>query len=105
MIDPVEMQNFFTAFFSGAMVIVFGAVYALLLAWGRLKSSNSFIAGAYVFYALLVVSVLFLSEAMNFDGFWNLITVTMLLGYLVAPHGIWILCRDTHVHDETPSQI
>jgi len=105
MIDPVEMQDFFTAFFSGALVIVFGAAYALLLAWGRLKNSRSFIVAAYLFYALLSAAVFFLSESMHFDGFWNLITVTMLLGYLVAPHGIWILSRDTHSHEETPSQI
>jgi NhaP-type Na+/H+ or K+/H+ antiporter len=105
MIDPVEMQDFFTAFFSGALVIVFGALYALLLAWGRLKDSRPFIAAAYLFYAMLVAAVFFLSETMHFSGFWNLITVTMLLGYLAAPHGIWVLCRDTHSHEETPSQI
>ena len=105
MINPVEMQDFFAAFFSGALVIVFGAVYALLLAWGRLKGSRGFVAAAYAVYAMLAASVFVLSDAMHFDGFWNLITVTMLLGYLAAPHGIWLLSRDTHSHDETPSRI
>ena len=105
MIDPVEMQNFFTAFFSGALVIVFGAVYALLLAWGRLKDSRGFIVAAYANYAMLAASVLVLSETMNFSGLWNILTVLMLLGYLLAPHGIWLLSRDTHSHDEPASPI
>jgi len=105
MIDPVEMQNFFAAFFSGALVIVFGAVYALLLTWGRLKDSRGFVLAAYAVYALLAASVLVLSETMNFSGFWNVLTVLMLLGYLLAPHGIWLLSRDTHKHDEPASPI
>ncbi|PJA33343.1 MAG: hypothetical protein CO187_01705 [Zetaproteobacteria bacterium CG_4_9_14_3_um_filter_53_7] len=103
MIDPVEMQDFFAAFFSGALVIVFGAIYALFLAWGRLRGSRNFVAAAYGVYALLVVAVLVLAKAMHFDGFWNLITVVMLVGYLLAPHGIWLLSRDTH--NESESQI
>ena len=105
MIDPVEMQNFFMAFFSGALVIVFGAVYALLLAWGRLKDSRGFIVGAYATYAMLAASVLVLSETMNFSGFWNILTALMLVGYLLAPHGIWLLSRDTHDHEEPASPI
>jgi len=105
MIDPVEMQNFFMAFFSGAMVIMLGALYAMLLAWGRIKSSSAFVASAYVTYALLAVFVFILADTMNFDGFWNAITVVMLVGYLLAPHGIWILSRDTHAHEEAPSPI
>ncbi|MDQ6972851.1 MAG: hypothetical protein Q9M30_09390 [Mariprofundaceae bacterium] len=103
MIDPVDMQNFFTAFFSGALVIVFGAIYALFLAWGRLKGSRGFVVTAYAFYALLAASVLTLSEAMNFSGYWNILTILMLVGYLLAPHGIWVLSRDTHAHEENPS--
>jgi len=105
MIDPVEMQNFFAAFFSGALVIVFGAVYALLLAWGRLKASRGFVLAAYGSYAMLAASVLVLSETMNFSGFWNVLTALMLLGYLLAPQGIWMLSRDTHSHDEPDSPI
>jgi len=38
MIEPVELQDFFVVFFSGAMVIMAGALYALLFAWSRLQS-------------------------------------------------------------------
>lgn len=105
MIHPVEMQNFFEAFFSGALVIVFGAVYALFLAWGRLKGSRGFVVAAHASYALLVVSVLALSKALNFSGFWNALTILMLAGYLLAPHGIWLLSRDTHAQDESSSPL
>ncbi|MDQ6966232.1 MAG: hypothetical protein Q9M23_04850, partial [Mariprofundaceae bacterium] len=97
--------NFFEAFFSGALVIVFGAIYALFLAWGRLKGSRGFVVAAYASYALLAASVLVLSEAMNFSGYWNILTGVMLLGYLLAPHGIWVLSRDTHAHEDPASPI
>lgn len=102
MINPVDMQDFFSAFFSGALVIVFGAIYALFLAWGRLKGSRGFVISAYIAYVMLAACVFVLSETMHFEGFWNTLTVIMLLGYLVAPHGIWLLSQATHSHEETP---
>ena len=37
MIEPVALQNFFLTFFSAAMVILTGALYALLFAYARVK--------------------------------------------------------------------
>jgi len=100
MIEPVELQDFFIVFFSGAMVIITGALYALLFAWSRLQSKPWMMVLAYSSYGMLFISVLTLATAAHFSGFWWWLAVTMLVGYLLAPHGIWKLCVGTHTADE-----
>jgi len=106
MIEPVELANFFTVFFSAAMVIMCGALYALLFAFARVKGMPRLMPLAYFAYACLVVSVLFLADAANLfhSSFWTVIVGLMLLGYLIAPHAIWHLCIGTHAdeHEEGP---
>lgn len=98
MIEPVAMANFFTVFFSAAMVIMTGALYALLFAYARMKAAPRVMGLAYLSYIGLAVSVLTLGQAANLfvDTFWTFIVGLMLLGYLLAPHGIWKLCVRTH---------
>jgi hypothetical protein len=33
------------------------------------------------------------------NTFWSVIVMLMLVGYLVAPHGIWHLCVHTHADE------
>jgi len=103
MIEPALLANFFTIFFSSAMVILLGALYALLFAFSRIKSERRLMPLAYFCYAGLVVSTLTLAQAANLlkQPFWFSIVLLMLLGYLLAPHGIWHLCVGTHA-DEVP---
>lgn len=109
MVEPAELANFFTIFFASAMVIVMGALYALLFAFSRIREFPKLIGLAYLSYAGLVVSTLFLADAANLfhHPFWTTIVAFMLIGYLLAPHGIWHLCVGTHadehesVNDET----
>lgn len=96
MIEPVEMQNFFITFFSAAMVVIMGALYALLFAWSRLHKTRGLMLLAYAAYAGLFVSVMILANATNLEGYWKVIVVIMLIGYLLAPHGIWHLSVGTH---------
>lgn len=98
MIEPVHLANFFAVFFSAASVILFGAAYALLFAWSRVKARPGLMPLAYAAYAGLFVSVLVLAFAANLlnHGFWTFIVLLMLVGYLVAPHAIWKLCVGTH---------
>jgi hypothetical protein len=51
---------------------------------------------AYGAYILLAVFVALLADATHLTGFWQWVVYTMLLGYLLAPHGIWHLCEGTH---------
>lgn len=100
MIEPVLLGNFFTVFFSAAMVIMFGALYALLFAYARVKGLPRLMPLTYGAYAGLFVSVMVLANAANLlnHSFWTGIVVLMLVGYLLAPHGIWHLCTGTHDH-------
>jgi len=101
MIHPVELANFFTVFFSAASVILFGATYALLFAYSRVKGRPGLMPLAYLAYVGLFASVLVLAFTANLftNGFWTFIVLLMLVGYLVAPHGIWHLCVQTHEHE------
>jgi hypothetical protein len=99
LIEPVELQNFFITFFSAAMVVIMGALYALLFAWSRLHKLPKLMPFAYAAYAGLFVSVLALADATNLKGYWQIVVVTMLVGYFLAPHGIWHLCVGTHAND------
>lgn len=102
MIEPVSLADFFTAFFSAAMVIITGAVYALLFAFARVKRLNNLLPLAYLAYIGLVVSVLALAKVANLfhHPFWTVVVGLMLAGYLFAPHAIWNLCVGTHTNSE-----
>ncbi len=98
MIEPVALKDFFLTFFSAAMVIMTGGLYALLFAYSRVKSRPGLMPLAYASYIGLFISVLTLAYAANLlnHGFWITIVILMLVGYLLAPHAIWHLCVGTH---------
>lgn len=97
MIEPVALADFFVTFFSAAMVILSGALYALLFAWSRVHRQPRLMPWAYASYGVLFVSVLVLMQAANMNTpFWIGIGILMLVGYLLAPHAIWHLCTATH---------
>ena len=98
MLEPVKLADFFLVFFSAASVILFGAAYALLFAWSRLKARPRLMPLALAAGLGLVVAVLELAVAANLfnNGFWISIVILMLVGYLAAPHAIWHLCVGTH---------
>ncbi len=101
MIEPASLGNFFTIFFTSAMVIMLGALYALLFAFSRLKGDVRLMPLAYISYAGLLISTLFLADAANLlkHPFWTVIVAFMLVGYLLAPHAIWHLCVGTHADE------
>lgn len=107
MIEPVALANFFTVFFSAAMVIMAGAMYALLFAYSRLKDMPRLMPLAYLAYAGLAASVLVLGDAANLfhSTFWTAIVGLMLIGYLVAPHAIWHLCVGTHAGEHEDADV
>jgi uncharacterized membrane protein len=101
MIEPVALKDFFLTFFSAAMVILTGALYALLFAYARVRQRPRLMPLAYAAYLGLVASVLVLALVANLfaTAFWTFIVALMLLGYLLAPHAIWHLCIGTHAHE------
>lgn len=102
-VEPVLAQHIMIAAMAGAMVILFGAFYALAFAWSRTHGRPRLVIWAYVAYVLLVAASLVLARSLNLDGFWQWVIGVMLLGYLLAPHAIWHLCVGTHAeaHDDT----
>jgi len=101
--QAVEVNSILLATMAGAMVVLSGALYAVVYAIGRLANNPSLVKLSYLFYAVLIVSVLVLARTLNFSGFWNVIAVVMLVGYLIAPQGIWKLCVGTHSADSETS--
>ena len=98
MIEPAVFADFFTVFFSSAMVILLGAVYALLFAYSRLKRMPRLMPAAYLAYGGLFISALVLARATHLfnNPWWATMVTLMLAGYLLAPHAIWHLCTGTH---------
>jgi hypothetical protein len=37
-----------------------------------------------------------LANSLHLSGHWLILVLLMLIGYLLAPHGIWRLCVGTH---------
>lgn len=99
-IDPVDVDDFFIAFVSAAMVILMGAAYALFFAIAKLKRRWPLLVIAYLAYGALAISVFLLSDALHLGGYWQALVWLMLAGYLLAPHGVWHLCCGTHAASE-----
>ena len=97
MIEPVDLDKFFIAFFSAAMIILMGACYAIFFTLHKLSQKQMYYLLAYLCYGLLAASVALLSDALHLKSYWQIVVWVMLFGYLLAPHGIWHLCRGTHV--------
>ncbi len=102
MIEPASLDDFFTIFFASAMVILFGALYALLFAFSRVCRSSRLMPLAYGAYLGLFACTLMLAHAANLLGHpvWTVIVVLMLSGYLFAPHAVWHLCVGTHADEQ-----
>ena len=103
MIEPAKLADFFTIFFSSAMVILLGALYALLFAYSRIKARPALMPLAYTAYLGLFAATLFLAKTANLFGnlMWTVVVFLMLIGYFLAPHGIWHLCVGAHADDHS----
>ena len=98
MTEPANPADFLTVFFTAAMVILLGALYALLFAYSRLRRMPRLMPAAYAAYGGLFICALVLARATHLfnSPWWAAIVVLMLAGYLFAPHAIWHLCTGTH---------
>lgn len=93
---PEGLDAFLRAVIAGALVVVFGAVYAACFAFGRLFRSFILMRVAYGCFALLAVAVYVLSTSLQLAGIWNGLMLFMLVAYFVAPRMIWRLTEATH---------
>jgi hypothetical protein len=104
MVEPVALQDFFIAFFSSALIILAGAGYALLFAWSKINPNVRIKIAALAAYAVLVLSVAELTRAAQFQGYWLVISLVLVIGYFFAPIGIWHLCVKTHADQDLTSK-
>ena len=96
MFEPVELKDIMVAVIAGAMVVLFGAMYAFTFAMAKLNKKQWLMGIAYSIFAGLAASVFVLAQALNLNGYWWAVTITMLTGYLLAPRAIWKLTVATH---------
>lgn len=101
MIEPVELEDFFLNLLSAAMIVLAGAGYAGLYAWGKLTRRPGFVISAYASYACLAGAVWVLAETSHFEDFWRVVAGLMLIGYFAAPLAIWRLCTATHAAEHS----
>ena len=103
--EPVKLGNFFLLFFSAASVIMLGAVYAFMFALARMRNLPQLMPFAYAAYAGLLVAALALAYAANLysEGLWIALVAVMLIGYFLAPHAAFRLCRATHAERHSGS--
>jgi len=97
--ETLQAQEIMLATLSGGLVVMFGALYSMLFAFARLKHPF-LISFAYAAYALFAASALILARSLHLEGFWLWVVFVMLVGYFLAPHGIWHLCVGTHSGEE-----
>ena len=100
MLEPVAAANLLAAAVSGALVVLAGAGYAIFFALSRLMGRAALLRWAYGCYVVLAAAVWGLADTLSLVGYWWLLVVAMLIGYLLAPHGIWHLCVATHARHE-----
>lgn len=96
MFEPVDLQNILISLIAGALVVMFGAAYALAFAMGKINKRPGLLLAAYGAYAALSVSVFVLAYTLKLNGIWWGVTLIMLIGYLLAPQAIWKLSVKTH---------
>jgi hypothetical protein len=86
------VQAYLAATACAAAIVLFGALYALLLALWYLRQRRPLLMLAGGAYLLLASSTLLVARALDLHGAWLAIPIALLVGYLLAPHAIWRLC-------------
>jgi hypothetical protein len=86
------VHSYLVASGAAAAVVLFGALYALLLALSRLQRSPFLMLLAGAAYLLLVASTVLIVRALDLHGAWLAVPVALLAGYLFAPHAVWRMC-------------
>lgn len=96
MIETVAPADFIPTFAVSAAIVLFGAAYAALFAYSRIRPWPWLHLAAGLSYAALALSVQLLSRLAHLDGHWRVVAALMLIGYLAAPWAIWKLCVASH---------
>lgn len=96
MIEPVALAHFSQFFVTAALVVVAGFSYAALYACARFYRRRALLGWAAVAYGVLVGAVLVLAALAHLEGFWQILSGLLLVGYGAAPVLIWRLWVAIH---------
>lgn len=100
LIKPIQFSQFFMTFFALAALITCATLYAILYTLANLQQSTRLMFFAYLSYLCLFVCVVYLSNALNFEGVWFILSLLLLLGYFFGPKLMLKLCVATHHHED-----
>ncbi len=92
----MDFQTLAIATAASAVIVLFGALYAILLALGHMKRSAHYYYLSYASYAVLAFATWALVEALQLSQIWLVLIATLLVGYLVGPQMIWRLSVAIH---------
>lgn len=81
---------------AGALIVVCGGLYALLLAFARLRASKRLARLAIAAYLALAAFTFILAASLELARGWYAVIAAMLIGYWLAPKAIWHLSAATH---------
>ena len=87
---------------AGALVVISGGLYALFLAFARLRGSKTLARLSIAAYLVLVVCAYVLAQRLELSSAWYAVIAVMLLGYWLAPKAIWHLTAATHTPESGP---
>jgi hypothetical protein len=100
--DPLSAQQLLSAGVSGALMVFFGALYALFLCLHRLQPTRYWSWPAYASFLILVACSIVLAVALELTLFWQAAMVFILICYYFSPPFIWRLSVATHADTHTP---
>ncbi|NND81736.1 MAG: hypothetical protein HKN50_04835 [Gammaproteobacteria bacterium] len=104
MSEALSAQQLLAAGASGALIVLFGALYAFFFAVHRLRPARYWpLATALSFIALATCSVV-LAIALRLETAWQLAIAFILICYYFAPHAIWWLSVATHANEHPVSE-
>ena len=85
------MANIIGGALAGAAIVLAGGLYAVLLAYGRVRGSRLLIWCADAAFGALVLGAVGLAFSLRLNGLWIALPVALLIGYRFAPAAIWRL--------------
>lgn len=88
----IETSDFLGVFLSGAFVIIFGALYAVIVTLVKLKKlKKGYMLLAYLFWGLQVYSMFYLGIKIHSKPFTFKAMMIVMIAYLIMPHIYYLI--------------
>ena len=97
--ETLSAQQLLAAGASGALMVLFGAFYALFFTINHIRPARYWPLATISSFLLLTVCSVVLVIALKLDLFWQAVVAFVLICYYFSPRFIWRLCVATHADD------